>query len=245
MTLPKSYTTVTPYSKALAAILFISLPFLGFYLGINYQKKIDSTPSEKIPVNTRTAFPTPQTERCENERHGLIGVTTFGDDTCLLTFPLNGYKMNGFIMGYPDSWEVKARGAEGTNLFFGKRPFSDNLEPTKIFMSSTVTKHPLEKADQVDNSAFFLREDGSPFPTLTPDPDRKIISRNLETVGSKKVLHVISEIKDISHHAFYFYYDKKTDENKYMSYVISASDPDEELLKNIEYMIKTLRFIEE
>jgi hypothetical protein len=240
MTLPKSFTTVTPYSKALAAILFISLPFLGFYLGTNYQKKIDSTSSEKIPVNTRTAFPTPRTERCENERHGLIGVTTFGDDTCLLTFPLHGYKMNGYIMAYPEIWEVKPRGASGVNLFFDKKPSSDT-DQHLVFMSSTVTSLPLEKADQ--ETQFGAHENF--FPTPTIDQNKQTISRNIETIGDKKVLHVITENKGISHHAFYFYYDKKTDENKYMSYVISASDPDEELLKNIEYMIKTLRFIEE
>lgn len=35
--LPRSLTTVTPFSKLLAAILFITLPFVGFYLGLHYQ----------------------------------------------------------------------------------------------------------------------------------------------------------------------------------------------------------------
>jgi len=37
--LPPSFTTVTPFSKLLAAILFITLPFVGFYLGLHYQEK--------------------------------------------------------------------------------------------------------------------------------------------------------------------------------------------------------------
>jgi hypothetical protein len=36
--LPTSLTTVTPLSKYLAMMLFISLPFLGFYFGMQYQK---------------------------------------------------------------------------------------------------------------------------------------------------------------------------------------------------------------
>ncbi len=36
MKLPQSFTTVTPLSKVLALILFISLPFIGFYLGYQY-----------------------------------------------------------------------------------------------------------------------------------------------------------------------------------------------------------------
>ncbi|HSW97802.1 MAG TPA: hypothetical protein VLF89_08305 [Candidatus Saccharimonadales bacterium] len=33
--------TVTPFSKFLAMLLFILLPFIGFYLGTQYQQKID------------------------------------------------------------------------------------------------------------------------------------------------------------------------------------------------------------
>ncbi len=40
MKLPKELTTVTPFSKALAVILFITLPFFGFYLGLLYQKSL-------------------------------------------------------------------------------------------------------------------------------------------------------------------------------------------------------------
>ena len=38
MALPKSWTTVTTLSKTIALILFIALPFLGFYFGMQYQK---------------------------------------------------------------------------------------------------------------------------------------------------------------------------------------------------------------
>lgn len=36
-----SWNTVTPLSKTIALVLFILLPFLGFYLGMEYQKAID------------------------------------------------------------------------------------------------------------------------------------------------------------------------------------------------------------
>ncbi|PIR43231.1 hypothetical protein COV24_03710 [candidate division WWE3 bacterium CG10_big_fil_rev_8_21_14_0_10_32_10] len=38
MKLPKQLTTVTPFSKILFAVLFITLPFLGFWLGMEYEK---------------------------------------------------------------------------------------------------------------------------------------------------------------------------------------------------------------
>lgn len=56
MPLPNSLTTVTPLSKALAAALFIIFPFIGFYLGIQYQKGITPLISNQV-----TPSPTPQT----------------------------------------------------------------------------------------------------------------------------------------------------------------------------------------
>ena len=40
MKLPQSFTTVTPLSKLLAAVLFILLPILSFFIGMNYQGKL-------------------------------------------------------------------------------------------------------------------------------------------------------------------------------------------------------------
>ena len=47
MTLPKSLTTVTTLSKVLAGILFVALPFLGFYGGMRYQTSV--TPAQLPP----------------------------------------------------------------------------------------------------------------------------------------------------------------------------------------------------
>lgn len=41
--LPKSFTTVTKLSKIVALIMFVSLPFAGFYLGMNYQRMLTSS----------------------------------------------------------------------------------------------------------------------------------------------------------------------------------------------------------
>lgn len=40
MKLPKSLTTVTPFSKSLALCMFILFPILGFFLGMTYQKML-------------------------------------------------------------------------------------------------------------------------------------------------------------------------------------------------------------
>ncbi len=43
MQLPKSFTTVTTFSKILAIVLFVSFPFIGFYLGTKYQAALNDT----------------------------------------------------------------------------------------------------------------------------------------------------------------------------------------------------------
>lgn len=43
MKLPKELTAVTPLSKYLAMILFIALPFVGFFLGMRYQEMMNFT----------------------------------------------------------------------------------------------------------------------------------------------------------------------------------------------------------
>lgn len=61
MSLPKSLTTVTTFSKILAALLFILFPLIGFRFGMNYQKSI-ATISDvvKNEVEKKTVLkPTP------------------------------------------------------------------------------------------------------------------------------------------------------------------------------------------
>lgn len=58
--LPLWLTTVTPLSKLLAMILFLGLPFLGFYLGMQYQQRVTViTPTTSVVQKTITLNPTP------------------------------------------------------------------------------------------------------------------------------------------------------------------------------------------
>jgi len=62
MKLPKYFTTVTPFSKTLAIILFVFLPIYGFIFGMEYnQIQIQSqTPISSIQtVLLPTSIPTP------------------------------------------------------------------------------------------------------------------------------------------------------------------------------------------
>src|SRR3990172_6218207 len=76
--LPKFLTTITPFSKSLALIIFITFPIIGFYLGLNTNSKqlIDTLSSS---VNSPTPVPTEDEEvkywvlaRTENNQEKII-----------------------------------------------------------------------------------------------------------------------------------------------------------------------------
>lgn len=58
MKLPKELTTITPVSKALALLLFITLPICGFFLGMQYQKILDASISQPDSITSAKIIPT-------------------------------------------------------------------------------------------------------------------------------------------------------------------------------------------
>lgn len=58
MKLPKSMTTVTPFSKKVALSLFIILPICAFFLGRSYQEKIDIS-NQKLIIEYKIQNETP------------------------------------------------------------------------------------------------------------------------------------------------------------------------------------------
>lgn len=46
------FTTVTPLSKTIAFILFISLPFLGFFIGVKYGEMRAMTEEQENHIST-------------------------------------------------------------------------------------------------------------------------------------------------------------------------------------------------
>jgi hypothetical protein len=63
MKLPKSFTTVTPFSKLLALSLFVIFPIIGFFLGVTYQKTVTPLPPQiplesTLPLRNQKVTPT-------------------------------------------------------------------------------------------------------------------------------------------------------------------------------------------
>ncbi len=103
--LPKELTTVTPLSKILAAVLLISLPFIGFFLGIRYQEMIDLTERQQEENNLsipRIPTPTP------------IPMPTIDPSTANWKTYRN--EEFGFEVGYPESWTTLERSSQSVEF---------------------------------------------------------------------------------------------------------------------------------
>ncbi|OGK37376.1 hypothetical protein A3F03_04290 [Candidatus Roizmanbacteria bacterium RIFCSPHIGHO2_12_FULL_41_11] len=66
MNVSRSWTTVTTLSKILAGVLFITLPFLGFYLGMEYEKKITPSFTNSLTPIVENKIPVPPPDPIAN-----------------------------------------------------------------------------------------------------------------------------------------------------------------------------------
>lgn len=102
MQLPKSFTTVTTFSKVIALTLFVLLPFIGFYLGFKYNQSVFvCNPVNKMIVSIprSTIIPTPY----EPTSSPTISSTKSND---LKTYISNRFK---FKFSYPSFLVVDTR----------------------------------------------------------------------------------------------------------------------------------------
>ncbi len=58
MKLPKSFTTVTPFTKMLALLMLVIFPICGFFLGRYYQQTIDVSKPPHVIVQYKMIPPT-------------------------------------------------------------------------------------------------------------------------------------------------------------------------------------------
>jgi hypothetical protein len=87
MYLPSSFTTVTRFSKLLALVLFVTLPFASFLLGARYQKSIYYCPSSEVDVVPKAQPTNPITAKTTSSA-SIIVPLTFGENTSRLVISL-------------------------------------------------------------------------------------------------------------------------------------------------------------
>lgn len=95
MVLPKYLTTVTSFSKYLAMFLFVVFPFLGFYIGLNYQKNL-----KKDVQIVNTISPTPIKLTIQEKSNES---PDYWKNKLLLTKEYNGKAIGAFVFENPVS----------------------------------------------------------------------------------------------------------------------------------------------
>lgn len=100
MKLSPSFTTVTSFSKILAAVLFVSLPFAGFFLGMEYQKGIAPVIlnqfNQQVPI---VITPSPVLDPTANWK----------------TYINTSYK---YSIKYPLNWTIVVKGDADPSTFY-------------------------------------------------------------------------------------------------------------------------------
>lgn len=119
MILPKELRTITPLSKGLAMILFIVLPFLGFYLGMQYQQSQDLLPlqvkeqSINIPINKIT--PT-SSESTDTSTINLYDITIDKPEGWKITKTNNSLSFLKNVSGYYPGFFIEVDDATISSL---------------------------------------------------------------------------------------------------------------------------------
>lgn len=100
MKLPKTLATVTPFSKILAIALFILLPIVGFYLGVQYQLAKSGVNIQDSSINTSSVNPSEiknleeRIDLLNVDLNKIINYSKQQKDTSIIIKSLDKYKNN-------------------------------------------------------------------------------------------------------------------------------------------------------
>lgn len=119
--LPVSLTTITPFSKYLAMVVFISFPILAFFAGMNYQKMIDQMKYQQTDLTTLKPTPTP---------NPIANWKTYSDTK------------NGFSFKYPNKGIIVEESSNFVNIMF---------EPGNAFNPGSGISFVVEVIDNPEN----------------------------------------------------------------------------------------------
>jgi hypothetical protein len=160
MTLPKWATTVTPLSKTLAMVIFVTFPIIAFFLGVKYEKLNYQTKKELNQANTKTI------DNSGSERNRLIQVGIHPDPVSIKILNLNAlWNEDNFsfhaIKAYltPDIADL---GSSRNNNSIKNKSFF--IVQTEVRNISTKTNGRMQV--QADNY-FRIRKDGKDMTPLT------------------------------------------------------------------------------
>ena len=227
---PKVSPVIVPTNSKSKLFLILGLIValvagLAYYLS-EQNHNTQTSQLNNIPLNTQ------QSSKCEEQGGNLFSTKQSQEDGwCELSLPLIGYSYTGYTMRYPDSWNVRIAGAEGMNLYFNKGVYTGNAQ--ELFIGITRTKLPLEQADK---STYSFEQSAA---SLLVDPTEQVVSKTIENVGDKQVLHLVTEQDSHPIHRYFLLHQESEDATVYM---FKTSSDNEVFLSDIKQMISSMKF---
>lgn len=195
-----NFTKVTPLSKSLALIVFIILPFIGFYMGMKYQSFITEPKIVELSCNKDEIVPNEVESKTTNIDIDIISdnqivndaIDKSGELNCQLpmycyeeadesaikvTVPLEGYKVSGYSLLYPNNWTARIAGAEGMNFLFNES------KPDEIFLQLTTSEYALSDSYKAEYGF-----EGTATEPLIDTVNGKVIQKRIIKIQGKDVM---------------------------------------------------------
>lgn len=166
MALPKELTTVTSFSKLMAAILFIILPFIGFLLGVRYQQHVDLLERQlaETAISNVKRHPTPTPDSTTNWKKYV------------------NYKY-GFKLNYPSNWMEEEINREGLLFSIGFKPNPKSNMPTPINYVPVITISINQSSLNLD----ALIRKGSCHTNDSCIPYSEVVDLTIDNLSAKRV----------------------------------------------------------
>lgn len=128
------WNKVTWYSKFIALVLFVALPFIGFYYGIKYGKLMgtNSQPlfvSAPAPTSTSSSYYNDPAEWQTDANNTAGGFS--------IAYPLDFDTVDNYSVAPATDWRLNANGAPGIKYFTLTVPRA--FEPQTNFVEATLT----------------------------------------------------------------------------------------------------------
>lgn len=136
------WNKVTWYSKAIAGVLFVVLPFVGFYLGIQYGKMVELTNSSFLSTAALVQPPDAETSPdalipyyADPSEWQTDANNTDGGFS--IAYPIDFDAQDDYSAALSADWRVDANGTKGVKYFSLVVPRA--FEPQTNFADATLT----------------------------------------------------------------------------------------------------------
>ena len=157
------WNKVTPFSKLLALVLFVLLPFAGFFVGIQYGETLGylaaAPGTATSPTGTVSSGTSPAGYADEYYSNVAEWQTDQNNAGFTIAYPIDFNAEDNFTAAASPDWRLDANGASGVKYFTLTIPSS--FEPQTNFADATLTVG-ASKASSAVTDCLSPDESGGP-----------------------------------------------------------------------------------